>query len=172
MNLQDPGNFPGSGSEVVERQRVAKERSAQRVRSWTDQNVMRRVLVWMTASAAGRILDPANSRDKNLTKGRVRCSEDERGDSEHDEGAQAPQWKPSESVCQRTLMRLYTSIPRKEKSGYERRKTKRGGRSSAFRLANSSAAYFPGRNQCTETHCNRRVQEKRKDSSCQICQSV
>ena len=34
---------------VVERQRVAKERSVQRVRSWTVRNEMRGVLVRMTA---------------------------------------------------------------------------------------------------------------------------
>ena len=38
------GNSPGPGPEVVERQRVAKERAAQKVRSWTVQNEMRGVL--------------------------------------------------------------------------------------------------------------------------------
>ena len=44
MEPQKPGNSPGSGPEVVERQRVAKERAAQRVRSWTVQNEIRVVL--------------------------------------------------------------------------------------------------------------------------------
>ena len=44
----------------VERQRVAKERAAQRVRSWTAQNEMRAVLVRMSAGCARRLLDSAN----------------------------------------------------------------------------------------------------------------
>ena len=44
------------------------------------------------------------------------------------------------------------------------------GTSSAPRLASSSAASFPGRNECPGTHCNLIEQEKREDSSCQICQ--
>ena len=49
---QNPGNFPGPEPEVVERQRVAKEQAAQRVRSWTVQNETRDVLGRMIASAA------------------------------------------------------------------------------------------------------------------------
>ena len=45
------------------------------------------------------------------------------------------------------------------------------GASSASRLASSSAASFPGRNECPETHCSLIVQE-REDSSCQICHRV
>ena len=52
MKPQKPGNFPGPGPEVVERQRVAKERAAQKVRSWAVQNEMRGVLRRMTAGAA------------------------------------------------------------------------------------------------------------------------
>ena len=55
-------------------QRVAKERAAQRVRSWTVNTEMRSVLERVSASAAGRILDSANSK----LIGCVRCSEDER----------------------------------------------------------------------------------------------
>ena len=55
------GQPPGPGPEVVERQRVAKERAAQRVHSWTVQNEMRGVLERMSADAAGRVLDFANS---------------------------------------------------------------------------------------------------------------
>ena len=39
--------------------------------------------------------------------------------------------------------------------------------SSAPRLASSSAALFPGRNECPETHCSLIEQEEKKDSSCQ-----
>ena len=46
------------------------------------------------------------------------------------------------------------------------------GASSAPRLASSSAALFPGRNKCPGTHCSLIEQEKREDSSCQICQRV
>ena len=48
--------------EVVERPGVAKERAAQRVRSWTVQNEIRGVLGRVPTSAAGRILDSANPR--------------------------------------------------------------------------------------------------------------
>ena len=64
MELQKPGNFPGPGTEVVEKQKVAKNRAAQRVRTWAMQNEMRGVLKRVSACAAGRILDPANSREK------------------------------------------------------------------------------------------------------------
>ena len=37
------GNYPGPGTEVKERQKIAKERATQRVRSWTMQNEMRGV---------------------------------------------------------------------------------------------------------------------------------
>ena len=63
MEPQKPGNCPGSGPEVVERQRVAKESAAQRVRSWTVQNEIRGVLGRVSAGAAGRILDSANPRE-------------------------------------------------------------------------------------------------------------
>ena len=42
--------------------------------------------------------------------------------------------------------------------------------SSAPRLANSSSASFPGRNECPGTHCSLIEQDDRMDSSCQICQ--
>ena len=66
----------------------------------------------MPAGDSKRFLDSANPRDKNLTEGCVRCSIDERGHSEHDEGAQVPRWKLRELVCQNTLMRQYASNPR------------------------------------------------------------
>ena len=52
MEPQKPGNFPRPGPEVVERQSVAKERAAQKVRSWTLQDEMRSVLGWMSTDAA------------------------------------------------------------------------------------------------------------------------
>ena len=60
---QNPGNFPGPGPEVVEKQRVAKEQAAQRVRSWTVQNKIRDVLGRVSAGVARRILDSANPRE-------------------------------------------------------------------------------------------------------------
>ena len=48
---------------ATSRQRVAKERAAQRVRSWTVQNEMRGVLGRVSAGAAKTILDSANSRE-------------------------------------------------------------------------------------------------------------
>ena len=44
--------------------------------------------------------------------------------------------------------------------------------SSAPRLASSSAASFPGRNECPVTHCSLMEQEEREDSFCQICRRV
>ena len=63
MEPQKLVNSPGSGPEIVKRQRVAKERAAQRVRSWTVQNEMRDVLGLVSAGAAGRILNSANPRE-------------------------------------------------------------------------------------------------------------
>ena len=63
MEPQKPGYSPRPGSEVMEGQRVAKERAAQRDRSWTVHNEMRGVLGRVSASAAGRILDSANPKE-------------------------------------------------------------------------------------------------------------
>ena len=63
MKPQKPGSSPRPGPEIVERQRVAKERAAQTVRSWTVQNEMRGVVGRVSAGAAGRILDSANPRE-------------------------------------------------------------------------------------------------------------
>ena len=63
MEPQEPHNSQGPGPEVVARQRVAKDRAAKRVRSWTVQNEMRGVLVRVSAGAGGRILDSANPRE-------------------------------------------------------------------------------------------------------------
>ena len=55
----------GQLPEVAKRQRVAKERAVQRVRSWKVQNEMRvRTLGRVSAGAAGRILDSANPEEK------------------------------------------------------------------------------------------------------------
>ena len=62
MEPQKPGNSPGPGTEVVEKQRVAKEQAAQRVHSWTVQNEMRGVLGPVSAGAARRALNSANTR--------------------------------------------------------------------------------------------------------------
>ena len=63
MRTQKPGNSPELGPEVVERQKIAKERVTQRVRSWIVQNEMRGVVGRVAASAARRILDSSNSRE-------------------------------------------------------------------------------------------------------------
>ena len=63
MESQKPGNYPGPGKEIVERQKTAKERATQRVRSWTVQNEMRGVLGRVSASTAGRIFDSDNPRE-------------------------------------------------------------------------------------------------------------
>ena len=41
MRPQKPGKSPGPGPEVLERQKIAKERATQKVHSWTVQNEMR-----------------------------------------------------------------------------------------------------------------------------------
>ena len=46
------------------------------------------------------------------------------------------------------------------------------GASSAPRLASSSSASFPGRNECPGIHCSVIEQKEREDSSCQICHRV
>ena len=63
MESQKPGDSPGPGPEVIERQRFAKEQAVQRVCSWTVQNEMRGVLGQVSAGAAGRIVDSANPRE-------------------------------------------------------------------------------------------------------------
>ena len=63
MEPQKPGNSSGPGPEVIERQKIAKERVTQRVRRWTVQNEMRGVLERVSASAARRIFHSANSKE-------------------------------------------------------------------------------------------------------------
>ena len=63
MEPQKLGNCPGPRPEIVERQRVAKERVAQRVRNWTVQNEMRGVQGQVFAGAARRILNSANPKE-------------------------------------------------------------------------------------------------------------
>ena len=96
-----PGKSPGPGPEVVERQKIAKEQATLRVHSWTVQNEMKGVLGRVSASAARRIFDSANSRNRSLTEDCVRYSEGEREHSEHDVEAQVPRWKSREPVCRR-----------------------------------------------------------------------
>ena len=62
MKPQKSGSSPGPDTEVVERQKIAKERATQRVRSWTVQNEMKGVLGRVSASAARRIFDSSNPR--------------------------------------------------------------------------------------------------------------
>ena len=52
MEPEKPGNSPGPGPGVVERERVAKEQAAKRVRSWTVCIEKRGVLGVMTTGAA------------------------------------------------------------------------------------------------------------------------
>ena len=52
MARRSRATLPGPEPEVVERQKIAKGRAAQRVRSWTDRNEMRGVPGRMTAGAA------------------------------------------------------------------------------------------------------------------------
>ena len=50
-----PVQLPGPETAVAQRQRVAKERTAQRVRSWTGQKEMKSVLGGVSAAAAERL---------------------------------------------------------------------------------------------------------------------
>ena len=60
---QKPGNSSGPRPVVIERQKVAKERAAPRVRSSTVQNEMRGSLGRVYAGPARRILDSVNPRE-------------------------------------------------------------------------------------------------------------
>ena len=60
MESQKPVNSPRPRPEAVQRQRVTKERAAQRARSWTVQNEIKGVMLRVSAGAAKRILDSAN----------------------------------------------------------------------------------------------------------------
>ena len=64
MEPQKPANSPVPEPEVVEKQRVTKDRAAQRARIWTVQNEMIGVLGRMSADAAARILDFSNPRKR------------------------------------------------------------------------------------------------------------
>ena len=116
MELQKSGNSKGPGTEVVERQQIAKERETQRVRSWTVQNEMRNV----RKRCRKDFRFCQSYRDRSLKEGCVRCSEGEREHSEHDVEAQVTRWKSRELVCRRIQMRQYASSPRKEKSECQR----------------------------------------------------
>ena len=61
MEPKKPSNSPRSGPEIVEVNRVAKERATQRAHSWTVQNEMRGVLGRMITDIALRPLNSANS---------------------------------------------------------------------------------------------------------------
>ena len=63
MEPQKPGNFSGPEPEIVERQKVAKEQAAKRVRSWTVQNEMRNVLKRISAGATRKIFNSASPRE-------------------------------------------------------------------------------------------------------------
>ena len=97
MEPQKLGNSTGSGTEVVERQKIAKERATQRVRSWTMQNEMRGVLKRCRKDS----YFCQSYRDRSSTEGCVRCSQGEREHSEYDVEAQVTRWKSREPVCRR-----------------------------------------------------------------------
>ena len=60
MDPQKPDKSLGPERKIVERQRVVKERAAQKLRSWTVQNEMRGVLERVAAGAAASIFESAN----------------------------------------------------------------------------------------------------------------
>ena len=79
-------------------------------------------------------------RDKNPKEGCARCSEDKRGHSEHDEGAQVSRRKPRKPARQRIQMRQYASSPSQDESGHERPQGTAEGASIAPRQASPPAA--------------------------------
>ena len=95
MEPQKSGNPTGPGTEVVERQQIAKERATHRVLSWTVQNEIRSV----RKRCRKDYQFCQFYRDRSLTEGCVRCSEGEREHSEHDVEAQVPRLKSREPVC-------------------------------------------------------------------------
>ena len=74
MEPQKSENSTGPGTEVVERQQIAKERATQRIRSWIVQNEMRGVR--KRCKKDSRFCQ--SYRDRSLTEGCVRSSEGER----------------------------------------------------------------------------------------------
>ena len=90
-------NYLGPGTEVVERQKIAKERATQRVRSWTVQNEMRGLR--KRCSKDSRFYQ--SWRDRSLTENCVRCSEGERDHSEHEVETKVTRWKSRKPVCRR-----------------------------------------------------------------------
>ena len=94
MEPQKSGNSRGPGTEVVERQQIAKERATQGVRSWTVQDEMRNVR--KRCRKDSRLCQ--SYRERSLKEGCVRCSEGEREHSQHDVEAQVTRWKSREPV--------------------------------------------------------------------------
>ena len=86
-------------------------------------------------------------------------------------GAQVPQWKPKEAVSKNFDETVRLQSEKRQEWIREIRAGKLQGiaesPSSGPRLANSSAASFPGRNECPETHFSLIVQEEREDGFCQ-----
>ena len=66
-------------------------------------------------------------------------------------------------------LRQYVSSPRKANMRERRETTKdcRGHEQHSLCVASSSAASFPGRNECPGTHCSLIEQEGKEDSFCQ-----
>ena len=121
------------------------------------QNQMRGVLAQESAGAARWILDSANHRDKSVTVGCVHHSENKRAHSQHDDGAQVPQWKSRKPVVKNLDKTVRFQFEKHEEwiraiTG-KRLQAIVGGISSAPRLASSSAALFPMRNECPGTLC-------------------
>ena len=111
----EAGQLPKPVPEVVERQRVAKDRATQRLRSWTVPNEMINILGRVSAGAAERILDSANPEEMELNRKLCPLQRKRERTQRTFKVAQ-----PREPVCQRISMRQYAYNPRKEKSGYER----------------------------------------------------
>ena len=119
MESQKPGDSPGPGPEVVQRQRVPTDQAALRVRSWTVQNQMRDVLGRVPAGAARKIFDFANPKELRAQQQAVCVAAKTKENTTSDEVAQVPRWILTEPLCQRISIRQYASSPRKDKNGYE-----------------------------------------------------
>ena len=92
----------------------------------------------------------------------------EREHSERDEGAHVSRWKSRELVCRRISIVRLQSEKREEwirEIKGERLQGIQEDASSTPRLASSSAASFPGKNDCPGTHCSLIVGYRRREKT-------
>ena len=122
--LQKPGNSLGPGPEIVERDRVIKERALQGARNWKVQNEMKVVPGLDNRSRC--MNDSANFREIRVQQKTVSvAAKTKRNTASLERGPKVPQWNLRKTESQRISIKQYTSSPRKDKSGYERKEERK-----------------------------------------------